>query len=135
MAVLDEVATYLAANVTDTALVVGTNLLLGRMPEDPSTCVALFETGGRTPVDAFGASTLPAYARPRFQALVRAVSYPAAEALATDVWRWVQKIDNDTLTGVLWLRASAVQSPFALQRDDRDRMVFSCNYQVDRVVT
>ena len=40
MAFLPEIGTYLAANVTNVSLTLGTNLFLGRLPETPDTCVA-----------------------------------------------------------------------------------------------
>jgi hypothetical protein len=58
MAFLPEIGTYLAATVTDTALTLGTNLFLGRLPDTPDTCVALFETGGLTPAETMGGSSL-----------------------------------------------------------------------------
>ena len=37
MGVLDDVGTFMAANVSDTTLTLGTNLFLGRMPDTPDT--------------------------------------------------------------------------------------------------
>jgi len=59
MGVLDDVGTYMAANVTDVTLTLGTNLFLGRLPESPDTCVAIYETAGTAPTDVFGANTAP----------------------------------------------------------------------------
>jgi len=44
-------------------------------------------------------------------------------------------IDNETLSGVKYLRAAGVQSPFYLERDGQERVVFVCNYQTQRVLT
>lgn len=135
MAFLPEIGTYLAANVTDTTLTLGTNLFLGRMPDTPNTCVAIFETAGLSGVDAMGGSSLPAYVRPRVQALVRAAAYSDASSLAEDIYKQFQKIDNESLSGVYYLRAEGMQSPFYLERDGQERAVFSCNYQTLRVLT
>ena len=81
MAFLPELGTYLAANVTDTTLTLGTNLFLGRLPDTPNTCVALFETGGLSPEETMGGSSLPAYTQPRCQILVRAADYASASSL------------------------------------------------------
>ena len=64
MAFLSDIGTYLAASVTDTALTMGTNLFLGRLPDTPDTCVAVFETSGEGPVNTGGGSTLPAFTQP-----------------------------------------------------------------------
>jgi hypothetical protein len=97
--------------------------------------VAVIETAGQSAVDAMGGSTLPAYTRPRAQVLVRAVSYSDASALAEDIFKQIQKIDNESLSGVRYLRANGMQSPFYLERDMEERAVFSCNYQTLRVLT
>jgi hypothetical protein len=135
MAFLPEIGTYMAANVTHTTLTLGTNLFLGRLPETPDTCVAVIETAGQSAVDAMGGSTLPAYTRPRAQVLVRAAAYSTASDLAEDIYKQMQKIDNESLSGVYYLRADGLQSPFYLDRDMEERAVFSCNYQTLRVLT
>jgi hypothetical protein len=135
MAFLPEIGTYLAATVTDVSLTLGTNLFLGRLPETPDTCVAIIETAGQSSVEAMGGSTLPAYTRPRAQVLVRAVAYSDASDLAEDIYKKMQLIDNESLSGVRYLRADGLQSPFYLDRDMEERAVFSCNYQTLRVLT
>jgi hypothetical protein len=135
VAFLPEIGTYLVSTVTAQTLVLGTNLFLGRLPDTPDICVAVIETAGQSAVDAMGGSTLPAYTRPRAQVLVRAVSYSDASALAEDIFKQIQKIDNESLSGVRYLRANGMQSPFYLERDMEERAVFSCNYQTLRVLT
>jgi len=135
MAFLPEIGTYLAANVTDTTLTLGTNLFLGRLPDTPNTCVGVIETGGQSAVEAMGGSSLPAYTRPRAQVFVRAAAYSDAASLAEDIYKKMQLIDNEALSGVTYLRANGMQSPFYLERDPQERAVFSCNYQTLRVLT
>ena len=135
MAFLPEIGTYLAANVTDTTLTLGTNLFLGRLPETPDTCVALIETAGLIGVEAMGGSSLPAYTRPRAQVLVRANAYSDASSLAEDIYKQMQEVDNESLSGVYYLRANGMQPPFYLERDEQERALFSCNYQTLRVLT
>ena len=135
MAFLPEIGTYLAANVTAVTLTLGTNLFLGRLPETPDTCVAIIETAGLAAVDSMGGATLPSYTRPRAQAIVRAAAYSDASSLAEDVYKQMQKIDNESLSGVYYLRATGIQSPFYLDRDGQERAIFSCNYQTLRVLT
>ena len=45
MSVLDEIGTYLAANVSNVTLTLGTNLFLGRLPDDPDTVQVHLEPG------------------------------------------------------------------------------------------
>ena len=135
MAFLPDVGAYLVANVTDTSLVLGTNLFLGRLPDTPSTCVSVYETGGLTPIEAMGGSSLPAFIQPRAQLLVRAASYAAAASLAEDCFKKLTLIDNEALSGTKYLRVEGIQSPFYLERDGQERVVFACNYQAQRVLT
>ena len=134
MPLLSDVSTYLAANVTDTSLVVGTNLFLGRLPEDPDTCVAIYEYSGEAPTNTFGTSTLPVMENPRIQVVARASAYSDASDLAVDVWKQLQKVDNETLSSTRYQRIDSVQSPFALNRDERERMVMVCNFQVNKTL-
>tara|TARA_R110002050_G_scaffold82257_1_gene176036 strand:+ start:1198 stop:1605 length:408 start_codon:yes stop_codon:yes gene_type:complete len=135
MAFLPEVGTYLVATVTNVTLVLGTNLFLGRLPDSPDTCVAIFEYSGLSPSETMGGSSLPAYTSPRAQILVRAASYANASNLAEDCFKKVTLIDNENLSGVRYLRANGLQSPFYLERDGQERVVFACNYQTQRVLT
>jgi len=134
MALLPDVGTFLAANVTDTALTQGTNLFLGRMPEAPDTCVSVYQTAGRAPTDVFGGDTAPPIENPGLMIHVRAVAYSDCQALAEDVMKTLSKVINEALSGTTYYKVAAVQSPFALDRDDKDRMVFSCNFDVTRVL-
>ncbi len=134
MAFLPDVGTYLAATVSHTSLTLGTNLFLGRLPDEPDTCVALFETSGLVPIEAMGGSTLPAYIQPRCQTLVRAADYATAAALAEDVFKKLTLVDNEALSGTRYLRIAGIQAPFYLERDGQERVVFACNYQTQRVL-
>ncbi len=135
MSVLLDLGTYLDGETIATQdLTLGTNLFLGREPADPDTCVTLYETGGRAAEDFFGDGTVPAMERPSVQMRVRASGYSTASALAGDVWQALTKVSNDTLSGTLYQRVMPLQSPFAFDRDDRDRMVFVANFTVLRNV-
>ncbi len=127
---LTDVGTYLAAaSISTQDLTLGTNLFLGRLPDAPDTCVTLVQTSGTQPTDTFGAS-YPPLENQGLQTIVRAASYATAEALAVDVLKSLAAIENATLTSTWYLKIAAQQSPFALERDTQERMVFSCNYLV-----
>lgn len=134
MAVLTDVGAYLVSTVTDVTLVAGTNLFYGRLPDDPDICVALFETGGSPPTSTLGADAVPLIESPRVQVMCRAPAYADASTLSVDVWKQLQLVANDSLSSTLYQRVNAVQSPFALERDSRDRLVMACNYQVTKNV-
>ena len=127
MAVLSDLGTFLdTATIATVDLVIGTNLFLGRLPQTPDSCVALYETPGVGPGDHFGTAA-PALESPGIQVRVRAADYATAQSLAVDVWKSLTTIANQSLSGTRYLRFAASQSPFSLERDDRDRAVFAFN--------
>jgi hypothetical protein len=127
MSTLVDVATYLDAQLA--TLTLGTNLFVGRMPDSPDTCVALYEYGGAVPTNTMGTAT-PTLESPRIQVSVRASAYSDAETLIDSIWTQLEGIVDETLTSTRYNRVSAVQSPFPLERDTADRIVFVQNFQV-----
>ena len=130
MATLDDIGTYLASQVG--SLTLGTNLFLGRLPDTPDTCVALYEYGGETPVSTMGGDAIPPVEQPRIQVNVRAPGYSSANTLALSVWAALEGILNETLTATRYHRVAAIQSPFPLERDSADRVIFAQNFRVQR---
>ena len=134
MSVLTDIGTYLnAASISTQDLTLGTNLFLGRLPETPDTCVGVIQTAGVAPTDTFGTS-FPPLETQGLQTLVRATTYATAEALAVDVMKSLASVDNQTLTSTLYLKIEAQQSPFALERDNQERLVMSCNFLVTKTL-
>jgi len=134
MSMLTDVGTYLAAaSISTQDLTLGTNLFLGRIPESPDTCVALIQTSGVAPTNTFGTS-YPPLENQGLQTITRAASYATAEALAVDVMKSLASVENATLTSTLYLKIEAQQSPFALQRDDQERLLMSCNFLVAKAL-
>lgn len=135
--VMDELGTYLDAN--STAITVGTNAFKGFLPETSVRAIAIFETGGVAPTHTF-AGSLPLIERPRVQVIARSTKPVAgAPASATGVrsvmdvvWRLLDGIHNQALSGTTYLRVSAVQSPYLLEVDSRGRQVWSASFDVAR---
>ncbi|MGA1036649.1 MAG: minor capsid protein [Ilumatobacteraceae bacterium] len=130
MALLDEVGAYLETEIG--SLTLGTNLFLGRMPDDPDTCVTVYEYGGDAPVNTMGSDAMPPVEQPRIQILVRASGYSTARTLALSCWTAVEAILNENLSGTRYHRVSANQSPFPLERDSQDRVLFAQNFRVQK---
>jgi len=128
MALLDELGTYLDAQVA--SLTLGTNLFLGRLPDDPDTCVVLYEYGGDAPVNTMGSDAMPPVERPRIQIMTRATGYSSARTLSLECWTAIEAVLNESLSGTLYHRISANQSPFPLERDSQDRVLFAQNFRV-----
>ena len=134
MGMLDDVGTFMAANVTAATLTLGTNLFLGRLPESPDTCVAIYETAGTAPDDVFGADSAPPIENAGLMCHTRATSYSTCQTLAVDIMKTLSKVINETLTSTAYYKIEATQSPFALMRDEQERMLFSCNFMVAKAL-
>jgi hypothetical protein len=116
------------ATIATQDLTIGVNLFLGRLPDTPDTCVSLYQASGGAPVDQFG-SAAPQITQPSVQVRARAADYSTAEALANDVWGVLVLVANATLTSTRYLRLEAKQTPFPLERDTQDRVVFVFNLE------
>ena len=134
MSVLTDIGTYLNdASISTQDLTLGTNLFLGRLPETPDNCVGVIQTAGVAPTDTFGTS-FPPLETQGLQTLVRATTYATAEALAVELMKSLASVANQTLTSTLYLKIEAQQSPFALERDNQERLVMSCNFLVTKTL-
>jgi hypothetical protein len=129
---VEEVATFLDGASTRWA--VGTSLFLNYLPDEPNRAGSILETGGVAPTQVF-AGDLPAWENARIQLNCRSTSSATARADANAAWYILQQVANEALSSVSYLRISPVQSPFLLERDDRGRTVFACNYDVVRRTT
>ena len=129
MSTVLDIATYIDAQLA--ALTIGTNLFIGRMPETPDQCVVVYEYGGTGPTNTLGTGGA-IIESPRIQISTRATNYTAAETLARSVWGVLEGIANKTLSGTLYQRVTAIQSPFPLERDSVDRILFVQNFEVTR---
>lgn len=129
---LDELGDYLSTNGVGTE---GTDLFFGYLPEAQGARVmtALYETGGLGAAHGMAASPGQAKAeRPRLQVVVRSTSYQAARLKAQDAWRLLDGLGDVTLNGVRYLGVYAVQSPFLMGRDEQNRPLVACNYDVTK---
>lgn len=132
MSTLMDLSTYLENEVG--TLTLGTNLFIGRMPDTPDVCVALYEYGGSGPTEVMGAQATAVLENPRLQVATRAASYAAAETLARSVWTALSGVLDQTLTSTRYNVVSAIQSPFPLERDSSDRVVFVQNFDVTKAL-
>jgi hypothetical protein len=134
MGLLEEVATYLAANSGGT-MTLGTNLFIGDMPDDPDHVTAIYETGGMAPDETLGAISVPVWENPRLQVLCRGATYVEARASADIAWKTLVLIVNQNLGSTRYMRVVPVQSPMLAGRDNSLRVLISCNYDVMKAVS
>ena len=130
MGMVEDVGAYLDTNSTRFAA--GTNLFYNFMPSEPSRATSIVETGGSPPARAFG-STGPSWEQGRVQITCRSTSSQQARADADAAFALLEAVENETLSSNYFLRISAAQSVFLLERDAQGRPVFACNYDVWRV--
>ena len=127
MALLDALGTYLQ---TQTVGTLGTNLMLGRMPEQPDACVALFESS-LGPDHTMGAS-VSAVDKFTLRILCRSarLDYPAAQAKATAVRAILGAVRDTTLSGVKIMTIMSTSEPYPVRYDDDDRPLFGADFVV-----
>ena len=132
MAIVEDVGTYLDAQ--STRFTAGTNLFYNFLPDEPNTAASIIETGGLPPQHHFSGE-LPSWENGRVQVACRSTSSTTARANMNDAWFQLQEVANETVNSRSWLRISAVQSPFLLERDERGRTVFAANFDCVRLTT
>ena len=132
--ILDDVATYLAAN--STRLTVGVNLTKAYMPDTPDTCTTVFETGGYVPIHFLTTGTQTRmYESPSIMVHSRSTDYQTVRTVIDDVFTVLDGVNNrglPTTTGTHYVSIDAVQSPFLVTRDQNDRFVMSVNFDVTK---
>lgn len=134
---LDDVATYLAANSTHFTVGAAGDLMKAVMLDDggvPDTVVVLYETGGVGTVHTLSTSGLAArqYEQPALQVLSRSTAYQTARNRAEAAFRLLDGYTGGlpTSTGTTYLSVAAQQSPFSVGRDSNQRYLVSTNYLI-----
>lgn len=139
MALLDDIAAYLAAQSTAFTLLSGTGGNLGKQmawdsTRAPDTLTVLYEQPGIANAYTFSTSTgnaRVAFERPGLQILSRSSDYSTARSRAETAYTILDGLAGrnlPTATGTRYLEISAVQAPFFSGRDENDRFIVSTNY-------
>lgn len=131
MTVLTDIGTYLDGQ--SASITLSTNFFYSLLPETPDNCVALISEGGPSPLFTMGTTNTPTIERPQIQLLVRNTSYATGEALIDALYRILTAISNQSLSGTTYLRVEAMSFPALIERDQSKRVLFSCNFDVQRL--
>lgn len=126
MAILDEIATYLAIKNIGT---VDTDIFKGFMPDQPDNMVALFEYAGN-PMELTMGTGDPTLERPGLQVRVRNTSYPTGRAKIEQVVDILHGLTEQVLGGKRYLLIRANQSPASMGLDANNRSEFVVNFSV-----
>lgn len=137
--ILEEVANLIVTGATGFRLPTSTGsaipVWLGQIGVDsPGTAVALYETGGVSPVRKFSGVD---HERPNIQILVRSTSWTTARTTADRIWRLLEgthstalaKTPGSTAT-TRYLDITPLQSPFDVGTDPKRRHLVSMNFSV-----
>lgn len=125
MTLLTDIANRLQA---DSHGIIGTTVFIGRMPDSPDDCIAVYEYTGQAPLFTHD-DTAPHIERPRFQIKVRNTSYATGRAAIESIYTGLAAIRNTTLTSAKYLWIMPLQQPFYLRRDDAERVEFAVNFE------
>lgn len=141
---LDDIFTYIVAQSTAFTKWAGTSGNIGKAimldgTAAPDTFVSLYESQGLASAMTFSTSTgsvSVVFERPRLQLISRSSDYATARSNAETIFVLLNGLSKKlpTSTGTLYLSIEAVQSPFHIGRDENDRHMVSCNFQVEKEV-
>ena len=118
---LAEIGAYLAQKSIGT---VGTDIFLGQMPDQPDSCIVLFEYAG-SPPDLHWNGEYPG-----LQVRVRNKSYAAGRAKIKEVVTELHGVHELTLNGTRYLLIKARGSPEVLKRDNNNRVELFVNFEI-----
>lgn len=121
MGLAEDIAQHLDNNEYGTH---GVDLFSGQMPPQPKACVAVLRTGGSTR-DASGGETQ----EPRFQLLVRAVSYTDAEDKAADIADFLHNISELHINSNRYLAIYQTGDLNDIGPDENGLQKFSVNFR------
>lgn len=111
-------------------------IYLGKQPDAPDRCVTVYEYGGAASLHAMSSGPGRAVAeRPRVQVVVRTNSYSTGRTKANDVFRLLDGLRERAINGVTYKWAAAIQPPFALGRDENDRQLIACNFEIIKAIS
>lgn len=132
--VLDDLAIYITAQ--STLFTMGASLVKGRLPDKPTTCVALIEgLSFEPPIETFGASgSFGGMERPQIQIVSRGGpnDYKKARDNSEAVFKIVRSVYN-TSTGINGTKYHMIKvrsTPYYQGEDDNSRHIISFTVDV-----
>lgn len=118
----------------------GSTLFQGQIPAQISTGVptpddvsALYEYGGSPPEHVKDLKA-PILERSRFQVITRSASYPTGRQKIEQIYQLLAGY-RGVLNGVAYPGIRALQNPFFLDRDDKNRARFVVNFEATKEVS
>ncbi|MBA1336730.1 MAG: hypothetical protein HPY66_3165 [Firmicutes bacterium] len=118
---LNEIGSYLQAQGVGT---LGSDIILGLMPDQPDNCIALFEYAG-SPPDLHWSGEYPG-----LQVRVRNKSYAAGRVKIGEIINLLHGLHETQLSGTRYLLVKARGSPEVLKRDASNRTEWFVNFEI-----
>jgi hypothetical protein len=112
---------------------IGTDLFSDHLPEDPDDAVIVTTSGGGPPEWVHNKAIVNTE-MPHFQVAVRSASITTAKQKAHAIYDDLQVIRNSIVDGVFFQRMMPLQSPFPIERDEKNRWIWGCNFIVEKEV-
>jgi len=127
---LNEIAAFLST-VTGLTTV---DIRKGGMPATPDVVMVVSEYGGSPPDLGFGVSGIQ-YEHPGLQITCRGVAYDymTPRGYVVLAYQALSTVQGTVLSGTLYHLIRPVQTPFLMNRDENQRCVFACNFDVEKV--
>ena len=121
------------ADVLTSGGIASASLFIHELPERPHTAMVVVPTGGYGYERTMSAS--PANApleRPSIQLRSRSTDAATAEALLMNGHVILNGLTERAINSIRYYYVRAVQTPMYLGRDEENRIMFSCNYDILR---
>lgn len=112
----------------------GVDLFLGSRPEEPDTCLTLYEYPGGPP-EYVQSSHNPSAEVTSLQVVSRARKYQDAHSFAARAWTALAPVTNATLSGTYYRSIRPNGSPAIMGRDSNDRILVFFNATIEKEVS
>lgn len=108
------------------AATTGWGIYIGKMPDDPDTCITVYDSGGE-PSDPKWLVDYP-YVQVRVRANV--AGYLTAEAKIKEVVSELLGLPSQDLNGDRWVSVTQISAPAFIGYDEKQRPEFTTNFRI-----
>ena len=109
----------------------GTDLFIGRMQNEPSNCIVIYDLGGRAPMLALKKAQ-SSYYYSGVSVQVRNNKYAAGYSTIDGIFQYLHGLHGITISGTYYALIKALDNPDILRYDENDRPIFVVNFEVQR---
>ena len=127
MSAASDLATYVAG----LALAAGYQLKVNYLPDTPAFIIVFYDSGGEKTQKAMGGSSATRISR--LQATIRHENAQTASNTAEALHDALDGLTDETIGGTLYQLIETLSRPFILDRDSKERTLFTFNMEVTRV--